>query len=474
MKNNNQKKDLKTNVDESPAKPMESLVRATEIKFIDIASVVYNPRNANIHTKKQIDELARLIGYQGFRNPVVISNRSGFLLAGHGRIEAIKQLGWTKVPAIFQDFDNEAQEYSYLVSDNEIARWAMLDYDSIHTILQELPEVDTSYLGIENFKLDLMQDEDTDKSGSSGNRKTLVEKFLIPPFSVFDTRQGYWQRRVKHWIGMGINDDNEGRKDELTFRGGDDFMGKLNEKKGTTSVFDPALAEILYSWFSPKSGFVLDPFAGGAVRGVVASNLERQYIGIDLRAEQVESNRKIATQVCDGIAPVWTIGDSKNIHEICKDVKADFVFSCPPYADLEQYSDNPADLSNMKYQDFKEAYFDIINKTCSLLNNDSFAVFVVGEVRDTKGGGYYNFVSDTISAFQEAGLKYYNEIILVNQSGTGALRCERQMKASRKIVKTHQNVLVFVKGDAKKATLKCGDIEIKSIKDSENSDHEEP
>jgi len=148
------------------------------------------------------------------------------------------------------------------------------------------------------------------------------------------------------------------------------------------------------------------------------------------------------------------------------------IFSCPPYADLEVYSDNPADLSNMKYPEFLDAYREIIKKSCDLLKEDSFACFVVGEVRDSKGV-YYNFVSDTIAAFQDAGMKYYNEIILLNQSGTGALRCERQMKASRKVVKTHQNVLVFVKGDAKKATLKCGDIEIKAIQDSENSVDEE-
>ncbi|MEG0889530.1 MAG: hypothetical protein RSH25_13780 [Bacteroides sp.] len=81
-----------------------------------------------------------------------------------------------------------------------------------------------------------------------------------------------------------------------------------------------------------------------------------------------------------------------------------------------------------------------------MLKDDRFAVFVVGEVR-SKQGVYRNFVSDTISAFIEAGMVYYNEMILVNQIGSLAMRASNQFNHSRKIGKHHQNVLVFYKGD---------------------------
>jgi hypothetical protein len=145
------------------------------------------------------------------------------------------------------------------------------------------------------------------------------------------------------------------------------------------------------------------------------------------------------------------------------------IYSCPPYADLEVYSDDPADLSTLGYNEFKQAYFDIINESCKLLKDNRFACFVVGEVRD-KAGNYYNFVGDTIEAFRQAGLHYYNEAILVTAVGSLPVRAGRQFAASRKLGKTHQNVLVFVKGDGKKAANECGLVEVNVPDADEDAD----
>jgi hypothetical protein len=226
-----------------------------------------------------------------------------------------------------------------------------------------------------------------------------------------------------------------------------------------TSIFDPVLCELAYSWFSPQGGVVLDPFAGGSVRGIVAARLGRQYIGVELRQEQVAANRLQGDELCPDLPPVWHTGDSRNIDKICHDVDADFVFLCPPYADLEVYSDDPNDLSTLKYEEFKPAYFEIIAKACSRLKQDRFACFVVGDVRDKKGN-YYNFVGDTVEAFRAAGLHYYNEAILVTAVGSLPIRAGRQFASGRKLGKTHQNVLVFVKGDGKRATQACGLVDV--------------
>ena len=212
---------------------------------------------------------------------------------------------------------------------------------------------------------------------------------------------------------------------------------------------------------------MLDPFAGGSVRGIVASHLGRQYIGVELRAEQVAANREQAEVAVDP-QPVWHHGDSTNIAAICKGVEADFVFSCPPYADLERYSDDPTDLSTMDYPAFKAAYFDIVKASCGMLRDDRFACFVVGEVRD-KRGNYHNFVGDTVEAFRAAGLNYYNEAILVTAVGSLPIRAAKQFAASRKMGKTHQNVLVFVKGDGKKAAQACGEVEFGDIENPADS-----
>jgi DNA modification methylase len=121
----------------------------------------------------------------------------------------------------------------------------------------------------------------------------------------------------------------------------------------------------------------------------------------------------------------------------------DMVFSCPPYADLEVYSDLSGDISNMKYDNFLIAYESIIKKSCEKLKKGSHAVFVVGEVRDKKGY-YYGFVADTINAFKKNGMKLYNEAILSTSLAGCAIRAAGNMK-TKKLVKVHQNVLDFVK-----------------------------
>ncbi len=217
-----------------------------------------------------------------------------------------------------------------------------------------------------------------------------------------------------------------------------------------TSIFDPVVCELAYRWFCPPGGQILDPFAGGSVRGIVASHLGRKYVGVELRREQVEANLR-QLDIAAEPKPDWRNADSRDIARVCFDVQADMVFSCPPYADLEVYSDDPADLSTLGYDAFLESYRHIIKETCSLLKDNRFACFVVGDVRDKKGN-YRNFTGDTVEAFRSAGLHFYNEAILVTAVGSLPVRVGKQFAAGRKLGKTHQNVLVFVKGDGKKAT----------------------
>jgi hypothetical protein len=238
-----------------------------------------------------------------------------------------------------------------------------------------------------------------------------------------------------------------------------DIDGGLAGEHSGTSIFDPVLCELAYRWFCPPAGLVLDPFAGGSVRGIVASKLGRRYVGVDLRPEQIEANRDQAAKICgpDDPAPVWHAGDSADVVPGLA-VEADFIFSCPPYGDLEVYSDLAEDLSTMPHKDFLIAYRKIIAAAVAKLRPDRFACFVVGDFRDAKGN-YRNFVSDTIGAFLAAGTELYNEAILVTAAGSLPIRVGRQFETARKLGKTHQQVLVFVKGDGKKATQAIGPVE---------------
>lgn len=232
--------------------------------------------------------------------------------------------------------------------------------------------------------------------------------------------------------------------------GGEKGLKQLAEMIGAdltgTSVFDPVLCEIIYNWYGMKNGIVFDPFAGGSVRGVVAELLGQFYIGIDLSEKQIDANQINADKF--GVCPAWHCDDSRNADKYIPDGGADLVFSCPPYHNLEKYSDHPLDLSNMNYTDFLEAYREIISISCRKLKENRFAVFVVGDIRDSKGA-YRDFVSETKRIFRDCGLFLYNESVLLEMYGTAPMRAGLQFDRSRKTVKVHQNVLVFYKGDMK-------------------------
>jgi DNA modification methylase len=271
----------------------------------------------------------------------------------------------------------------------------------------------------------------------------LRDKFIEPPFSILDTKSGNWINRKKQWKKIGIK--SEIGRDAKTF-------GKFTPNQGKqdrfddkmTSIFDPALCEVIYHWFCKEGGNILDPFAGGSVRGIVANYLNFNYYGIDIRQEQIDSNREQALDILPiENQPNYYVGDSNIILDENFNLKFDLIFSCPPYADLEVYSDLDGDISNKSYNEFIGLYESIIKKSCDKLKSGGYACFVVGEVRDKKGN-YYGFVPDTIQAFKKCGMNFYNEAILLDQLGTASMRANGNMK-SQKLVKVHQNILVFKK-----------------------------
>ena len=274
----------------------------------------------------------------------------------------------------------------------------------------------------------------------------LVEKFGVPPFSVLDTKQGYWQDRKRHWQLMGIKSEI-GRDAECLPGGFDEEKYGKKQSEGT-SIFDPVLCEMCYKWFLPKDGSILDPFAGGSVRGIIAGVMDHSYLGLELSEKQVFANREQKEELIKDKDVTWIVGDSNQSLDNISNNSYDLIFSCPPYFNLEVYSDDKDDLSNKDYNGFLNLYESIIKKSLQKLKNNRFAIFTVGDVRD-KNGFYVNFVEDTVRLFEKHGAKKYNEIILLKSIGTLPLRVSAQFPSGRKVGKAHENVLVFYKGDPK-------------------------
>ena len=690
----------------------------------DPNQLLANPFNFRNHPKEQKEALTGVLNEIGWIQDVIVNRITGHIIDGHLRVELAMQKG-EPVPVKYVEL-TEKQERIALASIDPIGALAEQDQAMLDDLLDEIGTVQDDDLSA--FLDSLMSgdpdgEEQTPEELAEEARETLAERFIVPPFSILDAKQGYWSERKRAWQSLGIQSEL-GRDDALTYAVSSqpphvyefknavekDLGRKLSWKEFAemypeeitltgTSIFDPVLTEIMYSWFCPKGGSILDPFAGGSVRGVVAGFMGYNYTGVELREEQVKANRgqaakifgkpkkqykpstmqpirvtteegvrvvrdddllggtkrrvmerimresehdefvyaspaigfaqialaaaakdtgkkatiyvaarkkktyqtraaiRLGAQVIEiekgaylttiqakareyaeqngaqyfefgaedpvfmqylaeiaketgeqpsevwtvagsgvltrslqmawpdakfyavqvgkdpevGMAellkapekfeqdakiqppfestsnydakawrfiqeragenalfwnvggdtsrfdifqdegegeaiPTWINADSRDIPVVIdEDREFDLIFSCPPYADLEVYSDNPNDLSTLEYDEFVNAYTDIIVKACSKLKNNSFAVFVVGEVRGKKGA-YYGFVQDTIKAFQKGGLDYYNEVILLTNIGSNAIRAAGQFTKSRKLAKGHQNALVFTKG----------------------------
>lgn len=713
-------------------------------KLADLRRREGNPRD----NAEAVPAIVRSLQTFGWTTPMLVDPR-GELEAGDTRYLAALHLGLDEVPVIATEHDERTAKL-YVPADNrlgEIAQWAPF---KLADLFKDYTPAEIRLTGWNPADVQALLAGAAPPEGENplGARRTLAERFGVPPFSVLDARQGYWQARKRAWLSIGIRSE-VGREDDLAF----DLPEWAIVNETNTSVFDPVLTELLVRWFAPVGGRIIDPFAGGSVRGVVSAWLGRTYVGVDLRKEQVEANRDQAARLCAGgpslaaspgvvaravadwpegretpivagtvhvggertvevlvkrddlfavagvrggkvrtcwalaqgatglvtagsraspqvnivahIArrlgipcrvhtprgklspevemarragaevvqhpggynnvivararedakergwveipfgmecdeavaqtrrsvpaklppgverivvpvgsgmslagilhglrdhghtvpvlgvvvgadpskrldhyapqgwreqvtlvpsgsdyhraaeahlmvgaervvldphyeakaapvlrpgdlfwivgvrqtvadvevaapaekeapatmpvPTWHEGDSQHIRAILGPDAApfDFLMTCPPYADLEVYSDDPRDLSTMAYGEFVTAYERIIAESVALLGPDAFAAVVVGEVRgSTRSGAYRGFVPDTIRAFEKAGMAYYNEAILVTAVGSLPVRTAGTFTATRKLGKTHQNVLVFVRGDVAKVVAR--------------------
>lgn len=416
-----------------------------EVNISEIKEYENNPRD----NEEAVEPVANSIENFGFKVPIIL-DKNNVIVAGHTRIKAAKKLGYDTVPCLIADDLTEEQIKAFRLADNKVGEIATWDFEKLEEELMAIKDIDMS-----EFEFDMSFLEEDDYSDKEEINKKITDEFLVPPFSIFDTRQGYWQDRKKMWKDLGL-DSGVGRDEALLGKGLQKLGNQMSKSLTGTSIFDPVLCEVIYKWFNVKNGSIYDCFAGGSVRGIIAEKLGYKYTGIDLRKEQIEANILNAKDL--NVEPNWYCDDSLNADKYVEDNSVDLVFSCPPYADLEVYSDDERDISNMDYDKFKEVYKQIIDIACRKLKENRFAVFVVGDVRDKKGF-YRNFIDYTKYCFNNNGLMTYNEIILLEQIATAALRCKRNF-AKRKVTKTHQNVLVFYKGDIEEISKNYNEIEV--------------
>lgn len=415
-----------------------------KMKLSELHPAEYNPRVELKSGMEEYEKLKQSILEFGFVDPPIFNKRTGNLVGGHQRVSVAKDLGINEIEVSIVDLPIEKEKALNIALNKISGQW---DEDKLVELLEELNTDELPLTGFNQEELDgLLADMNkfettTDRVKANPANTSLFDSFLFPPFSYLDTKTKRWLDRKRQWKELGIKSEL-GREDNLVFNPSMQAPGLEG-----TSIFDPVLCELGYRWFTPKTeSNIFDPFAGGSVRGIVAKVLGHNYTGIDLRAEQVSANYANAREI--GLSDInWICDDSLNIDHHIKDESQDLLFTCPPYADLEVYSDDERDISNMSYEEFAEVYSEILKRSARKLKDNRFAVVTISDVRDKKGF-YQDLTGLTKRAFSKEGLYFYNDMILLNAVGSGSLRARRLMN-NRKVTRMHQNVLVFYKGNPK-------------------------
>lgn len=464
--------------------PSKYVPEVRRMPLADLAPAPYNPRRISDSALRGLqNSLERF----GLVQPIIWNRRTGQVVGGHQRVRALQASGADEAQVVIVDLE-ETDEKALNIALNSphiSGEWT----EDLEPLLDDLRDLVPEMF--DDLRLDALAEdvrrlaEEAAEEAEGGASiatdedereiRRLADDFGVPPFSVFETRQGYWQERKRAWIAAGVRGQS-GRDDELTFKprlrteqGQALWKSKTPEGGRNTSVFDPVLTEILVEWFCPKEGLVIDPFAGGVTRAAVSAALGRNYLGTELRPEQIVANRSLLD---DFDPPFERLGEVRYIEGDAAQAPeeippADFLLACPPYWNLETYSDDARDLSNMGWDAFAAQYEAILARWFSALRDDRFGAIVIGDVRNSRGE-LMPFREATIRGAQAGGAHLYNTAVLVTAVSTAALRARRAFEGTRKLVRVHQDVLIFLKGDAKKATAALGPPRLARFDDEED------
>ena len=324
---------------------------------------------------------------------------------------------------------------------------------------------------------------------------TLSDRFITPPLSILNCTGGELLRRKNAWERIlpmeecgGTREGALGMGDEVVYADLYRKTQKKREKLGvsfreylrdyateeemqralgnsrnasSTSLFNPAIAEVCATWFTPHpNSDIFDPFAGDTRKGAVFGKLGHNFTGIELRREQVEENNR-ALDSMDfprGASVRYVCDDGRNVKSHVNNNSQDLLFTCPPYFNLEVYSDDPRDASaQATYEGFANILQEAFARSVECLRNNRFAIVVIGDVRDSHGG-YYGLPQDVQRIFKSIGLAFVNEIIIADSVSRSLIGAARAMR-NRKVSKRHQQILVFYKGDPRNVSKEFVDID---------------
>ncbi len=245
------------------------------------------------------------------------------------------------------------------------------------------------------------------------------------------------RRRVRDWRRLLGEDGHTGARAE-TFRKDHDSV-----YTGSHSVFPAPLVEwILVRYGGPPGGRILDAFAGGPPRAVVSTIMGHKYVGVEIRQEQIDENKATLKDLKLSGAE-YILSDGRFLDGV--EGEFDGCLECPPYWNLEQYSDLEEDLSNLgSYWEFNAAMHMSATSHFPLMKSGAFVCMVVGPFRDKKSGELIDFPAHTVENYRDAGFIYWQQVVLSKNFASAAKRSTNAWKG-HKLVPCHEFLLVFRK-----------------------------
>lgn len=259
----------------------------------------------------------------------------------------------------------------------------------------------------------------------------------VRPKVDFKTSTSIWnvdeiiKRRVTDWRQLTEEDGHTGLRA---------ILRKDSVYTGTYSVFPIPLMEYILTRYAGNGGKLLDAFCGGPPRAIASSVLGLTYHGVDVRQDQIDENLRVLKNL-----------ELPNIHYHLNDARTldfgvdgfDVAVTCPPYFDVEVYSDHEKDMSSFPtYGAFNAAMWMSAMAHRPLMKPGAFVCIVVGNFRDKKTGEMIDFRADTVENFKDAGFLFWDEVILSRNFGSAAKRAKNAW-AGMKLVRRHEFLLVF-------------------------------
>lgn len=177
-------------------------------KLVKVEELILHPKNPNTHPQNQIKILAQNIRYHGWRHPIVVSKLSGYIVAGHGRLEAAKELGVSIVPVEYQNFASEDNELAVLVGDNRLAELSSLDLNGLQDIIDgfKASDFDTILAGFEPTDLDALLGEQKPDFGDEKEKELSQSEVTIQAgnyrFRMSQEDFGIWIDKLKQEVGF--------------------------------------------------------------------------------------------------------------------------------------------------------------------------------------------------------------------------------------------------------------------------------